>query len=80
MSYKQVHEAPVAPTEVNSRVPAALSQIIMRCLSKQPSDRYARGNDLADALLEFLAGAAGSHDAYRTAATARRGSRTSPTR
>jgi eukaryotic-like serine/threonine-protein kinase len=80
VSYKQVHEAPVPPTEVNSRVPAPLSQIIMRCLSKLPADRYARGNDLADALLEFLSGSAGAPDAYRAASIARRAIRTSPAR
>lgn len=54
VSYKQVHEAPVPPADVSSRVPAALSEIVMKCLSKQPAARYARGFDLADALMESL--------------------------
>jgi serine/threonine-protein kinase len=35
VSYKQVHEPPVSPIDVSSRVPQALSEIVMRCLSKQ---------------------------------------------
>ena len=54
VSYKQVHEAAVAPVEVSSRVPQALSDIVMRCLAKSPAERYARGFDLADALIAFL--------------------------
>ncbi|MGH9889174.1 MAG: serine/threonine-protein kinase, partial [bacterium] len=54
VSYKQVHEAPVAPVDVSSRVPASLSDIVMKCLSKQPGARYARGFDLSDALIEAV--------------------------
>jgi hypothetical protein len=42
----------------------------MRCLEKNPSQRYERGNDLADALIAFLAGAA-AHNEFRMARTAR---------
>jgi eukaryotic-like serine/threonine-protein kinase len=72
VSYKQVHEAPVAPAEVSPRVPAALSEIVMRCLSKAPPARYARGYDLADALIAYLAAAPDAAPAFRAAATARR--------
>ncbi len=54
IGYKHVHEAPVVPKDVDSRIPAELSDIIMCCLAKSPAARYARGADLADALLEFL--------------------------
>jgi serine/threonine protein kinase len=54
IGYKHVHEAPVSLHEVDSRIPAALADIAMRCLSKDPLARYQRGGDLADALLEFL--------------------------
>jgi serine/threonine-protein kinase len=72
VSYKQVHEAPVAPAEVSPRVPAPLSEIVMRCLSKAPPARYARGYDLADALITYLAAAPDGAPAFRAAATARR--------
>jgi serine/threonine protein kinase len=55
VGYKHVHEAPVAPDVVDSRVPAALNAIIMRLLSKSPADRYQRGHDLGDALIAYLA-------------------------
>jgi serine/threonine-protein kinase len=57
IGYKHVHEAPVTLHEVDSRLPPALADITMRCLSKDPLARYQRGRDLADALLEFLHGA-----------------------
>src|SRR3569833_4647903 len=37
VSYKQVHEAPVAPIEVSPRIPRTLSGIVKRCLSKSPA-------------------------------------------
>jgi serine/threonine-protein kinase len=54
VGYKHVHETPVPPDTVDPRIPAPLSAIVMRCLSKQAVDRYDRGFDLADALLGFL--------------------------
>jgi hypothetical protein len=41
--------------EVDSRLPPALTSIVMQCLSKSPDDRYHRGSELADALLGYLA-------------------------
>jgi serine/threonine-protein kinase len=69
VGYKHVHEAPVAPDTVDTRIPAALSAIVMRCLAKQPADRYDRGFELADALVQFLQGGGGAE--LRTARTAR---------
>jgi serine/threonine-protein kinase len=72
VSYKQVHEPPVSPIDVSSRVPQALSEIVMRCLSKQAIARYARGFELADALIGFLRGQPDAQQTYRAAAAARR--------
>jgi serine/threonine protein kinase len=72
VSYKQVHEAPVAPTEVSSRVPPALSEIVMKCLQKQPNARYARGFDLADALVDSLRTFGDPASTVRTSITGRR--------
>ena len=72
VSYKQVHEPAVPPVEVSTRVPAALSEIVMRCLAKQQATRYSRGHELADALLGFLRGVPEAGASYRAAATARR--------
>jgi len=54
IGYKHVHETPSPPDVVDSRVPAALAAIVMKCLAKNPAERYARGNDLADALVGWL--------------------------
>jgi serine/threonine-protein kinase len=54
IGYKHVHEAPVTLHEVDSRIPATIAGIVMRCLSKDPLARYQTGRELADALLEFL--------------------------
>ncbi|HEX4932464.1 MAG TPA: serine/threonine-protein kinase [Gemmatimonadaceae bacterium] len=56
VGYKQVHEAPVAPEVVDSRVPMELSAIVMRCLAKSAGERYQTGVELADALIGFLLG------------------------
>lgn len=60
VGYKHVHESPVAPDQVDTRIPAGLSAITMKCLSKQAVDRYDRGFELADALIAFLGQAPGA--------------------
>ncbi len=55
VGYKQVHEPAVPPVQVNSQIPAEINDIVMRCLAKAPAERFARANDLADALIAFLA-------------------------
>jgi serine/threonine-protein kinase len=74
VSYKQVHELPVAPITVNSRIPQTLSDIVMRCLAKAPVSRFARGYDLADALIAFLTSTPDAAPAVRSAVSARRAS------
>ena len=66
IGYKDVHEQPASPDIVDSRVPAAMAHIVMRCLAKAAGERYQRGNDLADALIAFL-GATGAADEQRSA-------------
>jgi serine/threonine-protein kinase len=73
VGYKHVHEAPVPLMDVDSAIPVELARIVMRCLSKEPNVRHARGGDLADALLQFLATAGASAPAAtRPAGSARR--------
>ena len=57
--------------QVNSEIPQALADIVMRCLAKSPSDRYARANDLADALIGVLPSLDNGKDAVRVASAAR---------
>jgi serine/threonine protein kinase len=71
IGYKHIHETAPAPDVVDSRTPAQLAAITMRCLAKSPAERYQRGNDLADALIAFLA-QADAAPTYRSAWIARR--------
>jgi len=71
VGYKHVHEKPVELLEVDSRLPPALTSIVMRCLEKSADDRYDRGSELADALLGYLARDNDS-GALRAAGVARR--------
>ncbi|MBA3891207.1 MAG: serine/threonine protein kinase, partial [Gemmatimonadaceae bacterium] len=73
VGYKHVHEAPVPLADVDSSIPPDLAKLVMRCLSKEPNVRHARGGDLADALLAFLATTgAGTSSVARPAGSARR--------
>jgi eukaryotic-like serine/threonine-protein kinase len=52
----QLHSAePVPPKGLNPSVPVNLQTICMKCLQKQPGERYATAKDLADELERFLA-------------------------
>jgi len=47
ISYKVVNTEPVPPRKLNPAVPSGFDQIVLKCLAKAPSDRYATGEDLA---------------------------------
>ncbi len=71
IGYKHVHELPTPPNVVDSQVPEPLNTVTMRCLAKQPAERYQRGHHLADALIASV-GQSGGSDATRAAWLARR--------
>jgi serine/threonine protein kinase len=56
ISYKVVNTEPVPPRKLNPAVPSAFDQIILKCLAKAPSDRYASGEDLARDLAALRTG------------------------
>ena len=72
VGYKHVHEPPVDLAEVDSRLPSALVEVVMKCLAKPAADRYQRGDALADALLVYLATVSDDDAARRLANLARR--------
>jgi serine/threonine protein kinase len=50
---------PLPPRRVRPEIPAALEAIVMRCLQKDPRDRYQRAAQLAAALRRFHASGSG---------------------
>jgi serine/threonine protein kinase len=53
---KVIHEQPLSPRQLNPAVSRNLEQICLKCLDKNPKDRYASAADLADDLRRFVAG------------------------
>jgi len=53
VSYKVVHTEPVPPRKLNPSIPLKLESIILKCLAKNPDDRYQTGEDLARDLGEL---------------------------
>src|SRR5260221_8960886 len=55
VSYKVVHTEPVPPRKLNPSIPLKLESIILKCLAKNPDERYQTGEDLARDLGELRA-------------------------
>ncbi|HXP81885.1 MAG TPA: serine/threonine-protein kinase [Verrucomicrobiae bacterium] len=53
VSYKVVHTDPVPPRRLNPSIPLKLEGIILKCLAKNPDERYQTGEDLARDLGEL---------------------------
>jgi len=56
VAYKHVREDPMPPSQRNTDVPAALEQIIMSALAKDPDQRYQSADDMRADLLRFRRG------------------------
>ncbi|MFZ6004575.1 MAG: Stk1 family PASTA domain-containing Ser/Thr kinase [Actinomycetota bacterium] len=56
IAYKHVHESPLPPRSQNPDVPQALEAIILKCLAKNPANRYPSAEDLRADLRRFREG------------------------
>ena len=57
IAYKHVQEAPVSPRLVDPAIPDTLEAIILKCLAKNPANRYPSAQDLRADLTRYLQGA-----------------------
>jgi serine/threonine-protein kinase len=51
VALQHIQDAPIPPSQFNSSIPAALEEIILRCLEKAPETRFRDGSQLARALV-----------------------------
>ena len=56
ISYKIVHEAFPPLHEINPTIPEGFADVVTQCLEKDPTKRYQRGKDLANALRAVIRG------------------------
>ena len=47
IAYKQVNETPVPPSQLNPDVPPRLDAVVMKALSKNPTNRYQTADEFA---------------------------------
>lgn len=60
VSYKVVHTEPVPPRKLNPSIPENLDRAILKCLAKNPAERYQTGEELAQDLAEIRTGSKAS--------------------
>jgi serine/threonine protein kinase len=53
IAYRHVNDPPAAPSEQRPEVPAAVDAVVLRCLAKDPRDRYPTGAELQQALRQL---------------------------
>lgn len=58
VALKQVNELPVPPSQINPRVDPALERIILKCMEKDPANRFQTADELRAVLNSYAAGQA----------------------
>ena len=58
VALKQVNELPVPPSQVNPSVDPALERIILKCMEKDPANRFQTADELRQVLNAYAAGRA----------------------
>ena len=58
VALKQVNELPVPPSQINSGVDGNLERIILKCMEKDPANRFQTADELRGVLNAYLAGRA----------------------
>jgi len=56
VALKQVNEMPVPPSQINSSVDPSLERIILRCMEKDPANRFQSAEELRGVLNTYLSG------------------------
>lgn len=56
VALKQANELPVPPSQINPNVDPALESIILKCMEKDPANRFQNANELYRVLRDYLAG------------------------
>ena len=56
IAYQHVQESPTPPRQVNPELPTAIEAIILKCLAKNPANRYPTAEDLRADLRRFREG------------------------
>lgn len=56
VALKQVKEKPQPPTELNPEIDPQLEAIILKCMQKNPKDRFQTAEELSRVLRDYLAG------------------------
>jgi eukaryotic-like serine/threonine-protein kinase len=57
IAYKHVQEQPISPRRVDPALPETLEAIILKCLAKNPANRYPSAQDMQADLRRYLDGA-----------------------